>query len=255
MEGRKYLRYWEGMMSNLNDFTIILLIIHILGDFQLQTDKLTERKLEDKTALYIHIGIHGILLFILWIVCIFSSLIFEGLIIGILILLSHYILDRIKIYLTKNTRIKESILYIFDQISHILIILVLSEIVFEGKLNTFTLTYIPRDILLWVLVILLITKPTNVTFKILFSKYQLKENINDKTVEGAGAIIGNLERILSVIFIETGNINSIALVYTAKSIARFKQIEENKSFAEYYLIGTLFSILSSILIFYVIFKL
>lgn len=38
-------------------------------------------------------------------------------------------------------------------------------------------------------------------------------------------------------------ITAIRVIYTAKSIARFKEIENHKGFAEYYLIGTLFSIL------------
>ena len=38
-------------------------------------------------------------------------------------------------------------------------------------------------------------------------------------------------------------ITAIGFIYTAKSITRFKEIEESKGFAEYYLIGTLFSIL------------
>ncbi|HHT25239.1 MAG TPA: DUF3307 domain-containing protein [Clostridiaceae bacterium] len=39
------------------------------------------------------------------------------------------------------------------------------------------------------------------------------------------------------------------------SNARFKQIEEDKTFAEYYLIGTLYSILLAIILYYMIFVL
>ena len=49
--------------------------------------------------------------------------------------------------------------------------------------------------------------------------------------------------MLCAIFIGLGQYASIGLIYTAKSIARFKKIEENPKFAEYYLIGTLYSIL------------
>jgi hypothetical protein len=42
-------------------------------------------------------------------------------------------------------------------------------------------------------------------------------------------------------------------VFTAKSIARFRQIDENKRFAEYYLIGTLFSMLYVLLAYLLIF--
>ena len=36
----------------------------------------------------------------------------------------------------------------------------------------------------------------------------------------------------------TGNFTVIAFVLTAKSIARFKELEQSKDFAEYYLLGT-----------------
>lgn len=37
---------------------------------------------------------------------------------------------------------------------------------------------------------------------------------------------------------------AIALVFTAKSIARYDMISKNQGFAEYYLIGSLFSMIS-----------
>lgn len=93
------------------------------------------------------------------------------------------------------------------------------------------------------------------TIKILFGQYQnySEEKENDPTVSGAGAMIGNLERILSAIFLSLNALSSIGLIYTAKSIARFKRIEENQGFAEYYLIGTLFSILFVVISYFLIF--
>ncbi|MGH2103357.1 DUF3307 domain-containing protein, partial [Aerococcus urinaeequi] len=117
---------------------------------------------------------------------------------------------------------------------------------------------IPTLVLKWTLLTVLITKPANVTFKVLFNQYQ--NYTDDKvdqteivTVPGAGAMIGNLERILSAIFLSLNALSSIGLIYTAKSIARFKLIEENQGFAEYYLIGTLFSILFVVVSYFFIF--
>lgn len=39
-----------------------------------------------------------------------------------------------------------------------------------------------------------------------------------------------------------GEYSAIAIVFTAKSIARFKEIEQNRDFAEVYLLGTLTSV-------------
>ena len=85
----------------------------------------------------------------------------------------------------------------------------------------------------------------------IFQKYHFTTDA--ESVPGAGAVIGNLERILSAIFLAMNQITAIGFIYTAKSIARFKEIEENKGFAEYYLIGTLFSILYVVIAYFLIF--
>ena len=111
-------------------------------------------------------------------------------------------------------------------------------------MNRFALPLPVGDITLrWALLLLLIHKPANITFKKLLSKYDAAETDKPDTLPGAGAVIGSLERTLCAIFIGLGQYASIGLIYTAKSIARFKKIEENPRFAEYYLIGTLYSIL------------
>ena len=48
----------------------------------------------------------------------------------------------------------------------------------------------------------------------------------------------------SGIFLILGQYAAIALVFTAKSIARYDMISKNQGFAEYYLIGSLFSMIS-----------
>ena len=58
----------------------------------------------------------------------------------------------------------------------------------------------------------------------------------------AGNIIGKLERIIIAILLLNNQFGVIGFVLTAKSIARFKQME-NRDFAEKYLIGTLTSFL------------
>ena len=53
--------------------------------------------------------------------------------------------------------------------------------------------------------------------------------------------------MLSVIMDFLNNCRYNGLVFTAKSIARYNKISESPTFAEYYLIGSLFSILSVLL--------
>lgn len=61
-------------------------------------------------------------------------------------------------------------------------------------------------------------------------------------MENAGRYIGWLERALLYGLILLGSPDAAALVVAAKSIARFPSFAEEK-FAEYYLIGTLLSLL------------
>ena len=56
-----------------------------------------------------------------------------------------------------------------------------------------------------------------------------------------GATIGALERLLIVAFMLTGGVAAVGFVIAAKTIARFKQLDD-RGFAEYYLLGTLASV-------------
>ena len=73
------------------------------------------------------------------------------------------------------------------------------------------------------------------------------EEPNNNLGNNAGSIIGKLERIITAILLLGNQYSVIGLVLTAKSIARFKQLED-KDFAEKYLIGTLLSLSISLIL-------
>ena len=52
----------------------------------------------------------------------------------------------------------------------------------------------------------------------------------------------------SYVFLIYQQFEAIAFILTAKSVARFKEIENNKDMAEYYLIGTLLSVVSVVVL-------
>ncbi len=56
-----------------------------------------------------------------------------------------------------------------------------------------------------------------------------------------GATIGVIERLLIAALVLAGGITTIGLVVAAKTIARFRQLDD-RTFAEYYLLGTLASV-------------
>lgn len=64
-------------------------------------------------------------------------------------------------------------------------------------------------------------------------------------LRGAGHRIGVLERLLITLAVAHGQWAAVGLVLTAKSIARFKELED-KQFSEIYLVGTMTSVLVAI---------
>jgi len=62
------------------------------------------------------------------------------------------------------------------------------------------------------------------------------------TENSTGKYIGILERLLIFILVLTNSLEGVTFLFAAKSITRYKRISEEQGFAEYYLIGTLLSI-------------
>lgn len=65
--------------------------------------------------------------------------------------------------------------------------------------------------------------------------------VRPSSPDRVGATIGALERLLIVTFILTANQAAVGFVIAAKTLARFKQLDD-REFAEYYLLGTLASV-------------
>ena len=196
-----------------------------------------DRKNTDKTYLLIHLIWVAIPLIL---VTIFVPSIWG---ISLLILLSHSIIDFGKPHVANSFKLNPLVTFLLDQMLHLGIILLLAPLA-KGVVLPTILT---REVLNIILFIVLITKPTNVFFKIFFQKYQPQDNQKLDTIPGAGATIGLLERVIMSICIIFNQFASIGLVFTAKSIARYNKISESPTFSEYYLIGSLFSISSVLL--------
>lgn len=64
---------------------------------------------------------------------------------------------------------------------------------------------------------------------------------------GTGRLIGIVERLLIMLLAVAGQYGAIGFVLAAKSIARFKKLDDQQ-FAEYYLLGTLLSALIALLV-------
>lgn len=262
----------------LNKLLMLSFTGHILGDYYLQNDKTAYNKNEKLSKLLYHTALYIIpyvLLFLL-----FGRSYRLG-IYFLLVCAAHFAIDLIKFILYKSNLFRKSsqkhkttdfLIYVIDQLLHIISILLISiyfkishssiqsEPFLKNFLNAVNLNV--AFTLRWILLLLCIYKPTNITFVKAFSHYkpEVKEESPNIIVvrnvainKKAGSIIGFLERVLIVIFISMQQYSAIGLILTAKSIARYDSISKSQDFAEYYLIGTLSSLLSALLFYLAIF--
>ncbi|KHD46692.1 DUF3307 domain-containing protein [Streptococcus hongkongensis] len=225
-----------GLSTFLKDNPLVTLyfIAHFLSDFQLQSQEIADKKNSDKNFLIKH------LLGVALPLVVISIIVPSTVSISLLLWLSHAVIDFSKPYLAKLLKLSQIKSFAIDQILHILCILGVIFLLWEGHVPNFLNNPYLRIILFMVL----ITKPSNIAFKIFFDRFQPRSQSKLDTISGAGAMIGNLERIVIGICMVMGQFASVGLVFTAKSIARYDKISKDPVFAEYYLIGSLFSILS-----------
>lgn len=245
---------------------ILFMIIHVLGDYYLQTEKLTE----EKERRFIKLLQHGLIYLIIAQIGIIPIWSVRMMLYTIGFALIHLCIDMFKYSLHKIVRKNKSgklteflrneaekgRIYVADQIAHIISIYIFCHIVINyidpiNILGFFNgMNVYQTSTLQTILMFLLVLKPVNVTFKVLLNKYKpLEGNTENKNV---GQLIGNLERLLVIILLFANQYTAIGLVFTAKSISRYDKISSDKQFAEYYLLGTLFSMLATVVIFYLV---
>tara|TARA_R110001583_G_scaffold78855_2_gene213511 strand:+ start:1767 stop:2489 length:723 start_codon:yes stop_codon:yes gene_type:complete len=217
--------------------TLKLVLAHLLGDFVFQPKKWVKNKEKKKYKspfLYWHILVHGVVLIL---VLNFEVKYWLGIII---ILVSHYIIDLIKLNLLKI--INSRWLFLWDQIGHFVVIAIVVKM-YEGYLMDIFLLNSSK-VLLFIIAIILITSVSSVLMKVFISKWDLKEeNSSKKSLIDAGAYIGILERLFIFLFIITNNWELIGFLLAAKSVFRFGDLSksEDRKLTEYILIGTLLS--------------
>ncbi|MFP4217156.1 MAG: hypothetical protein ACLFVH_14650 [Phycisphaerae bacterium] len=113
-----------------------------------------------------------------------------------------------------------------------------------------------EPLLLGFLGFLLVANETNLAIRALFHRLRMEPTTVsdddagtlDESEYNAGRVIGILERwLIYLVVVSTQNYNVIALILAAKGFARFRQLDR-RQFAEYVLIGTLASLLFTVII-------
>lgn len=209
-----------------------LVLAHIIGDFYLQTDKYCEQKETRKFKsrfLYVHAIIIGLLSWMIVPSCSFGLWV-------LLIAVSHFAIDAVKIHCPKGLWS-----FVIDQLLHLGILAAISTIYETTKELPLQMIDSPSSFStpLLILAILLCIKPANILIKLILEKYQVGESASCDNIKNAGALIGNLERLLTIVFVLLGQFEAIGFIVAAKSILRFKDTDTAKT--EYVLAGTFLS--------------
>lgn len=177
----------------MNNWLLLsLLMAHVIGDFYLQNDRYCKGK-EDKKLkspfLYIHSAIIGLLSWLF--VPAFDFWLF-----ALLIVITHLLIDAMKLYMCKG-------LYPFliDQIAHIIILFfVANQYVPQNHLPIQYINILDNiSFPMFLFAILCCLKPTNILIRLILERYKIGETKSCESIKNAGALIGGLERVLTLI--------------------------------------------------------
>ena len=229
----------------------ILISVHLLADFLFQTSAYSEKKRKMLKSLLLHCFIYFIVFEIIFFILFQCEKAFIiGLIISVLHFLINYTVNKLEKYFPK--RRLQLLFFSLNQLIHIVMIVGMYYILNLENLtnNLYTKLQTYEDfkiIVLYISLFSIILDPASVFIGKLFTSISPKTYPKTNLEElKAGNIIGKLERIIIAILLLNNQFGVMGFVLTAKSIARFKQME-NKDFAEKYLIGTLTSFLIALI--------
>lgn len=250
------------MESNL---LVLMLIGHFVVDYYLQNDRMVKRK---KDSL-LHQLSHGLIYLVVNCLLVLPLGRLDLYVLAVIITLLHVIIDLSKYgvgtvvegksYNKVVRRLRKwqdhGIIYLVDQGLHMMTLLLVVAYydMAYGQVDQWLYPFGSWQIdnlrLRYLLAVLVILKPVNITFRELFNQNRPSEDKNFTKDLSAGKRIGNMERLMVLIFLILNQYTAIGLVFTAKSVTRYNRISEEPAFAEYYLLGTLFSILATLLVY------
>lgn len=164
---------------------IILLSIHILGDFYFQTEKVAERKKKEFKWVLLHSIIYAV------VSAMMISIVIPGLPYAytLILTISHGVIDILKFLICSCKFVKDKIgicssknIFIIDQMIHLVIIIFvtystydyLTDRLFNNQIrDCFNLFEIPETLVLSLFIkILLIHKPANILISSILEKYK-----------------------------------------------------------------------------------
>lgn len=230
----------------------LVLAAHFIADFTLQPADWAKKKTQKFRYLLGHALVYALVVALTFFLSVPSA---SAWLPSCIIAFSHFVVDWIRVYADRKKRTPLSLFtsFLADQTSHILIVF---AVVYSFRLNNQTSSWLSNialhfpleSTIRYALIFIIIMDPASVFVKKLSIYVSGKTSFNDSKEEPpVGSVIGKLERLIITILVLCNEIGAIGFVLTAKSLARYKQLDK-QDFAEKYLIGTLSSTAIAIIV-------
>lgn len=219
----------------------LLVAGHALGDFALQSNGMIQRK-ERTGGVLVHASVvttsQAILL---------TPFLAGPIVLGILVIaVSHALVDMGKIWIVRRVPSRQLEWFVLDQVIHLGVLLgvwfclaPIVELSWASSLDPGSLTRIGVLVAAYAFNLGGMSAVVGLTL----ARLGLKADAEGPAI---GRVIGMLERTFAVTLILLGHWEALGLLVAAKSLARFKALDQREQ-AEYYLVGTLVSLLGATL--------
>lgn len=226
----------------------LLLGGHVLGDFLLDPDR---RNRPESWRRHLR---HGLAIFLAHLLGLIPFFSLETFFVALAIALTHLLIDRLGPLLFKASKTHPLRAFTYDQAAHLGILLGASVLLefcgtapgraFEPHLAFFTGAALGLAAFVFNL------EGGGLLVGGLLESYSLEDTSEDSEGRASspkmGRVIGILERFLVLTLVLVDQWGALGLILAAKSLARFKDLD-HREFSEYYLIGTLTSVLIAVL--------
>ena len=251
-------------------FFLILMSGHALGDFYFQSKSMVKRKVNSPKSVFTHVLWYTLVMVVAIspVIQLRKDSVWLVPVLLVIIYISHAIPDFLKIPISSFNATDPEInllsllmsffkkyIFFLDQAVHITSLILISY-VFSGCFAPNKIGYaliaweksflsiIPVRPLVLFVAIMYIIKPTGTAISAFLSTGSDTLKKQDEGFKNAGFIIGVLERLLILSLLMANQYGAIGFVFTAKSVARYAEINNKRLEAEYYLIGTHLSLVS-----------
>ena len=218
---------------------ILQLLAHLVSDFYLQTEKSCKSK-ADNAFKSGHLYIHVLITFACaWLFSLNVGYWWAALLIAAL----HLVIDGLK-SICRNLKGA----FFYDQLLHVAVI-VMAVVLYNNKGVLSFPAWLPETkVLLWIVAFVFCLRPANFFIQNIFKDAQISipDSGKEQGLPNAGRVIGNVERMLTLVFVMLGQYEAIGFLLAAKSLLRFRETDTVKS--EYVLVGTLLSFGIAILV-------